>query len=322
MAHEIEKNNAFFVSTPAWHGLGTVLKNAPTVQQAWELAYPHSLIECALDAVAIDSEGNRHTTPIQTHKAIFRDDGKHIGTVGADYNLEQPVEVLQFFEPFLESGMVELEAGGSLREGSRMWALGKLKNSETEIAKGDSVNAYLLAATSFDGSLAKIVKFCGTRVVCANTLAIAREEKGSLEFKIKHTKNMGFRTTQAQNAIANCLEAHKTSVEAYRVLAQKQVTRPQMITFVQNVIAPQVEPKKYSSQMQTKVNLVIDLLDTQRGLELVPAIKGSAWQAYNAVSEYITHHASRSDDTRVSNQWFDANTQELNQRALEMAISL
>lgn len=52
MAHEIEGNYAFFASgKPAWHGLGTVLTDAPSVDEAWRLAYPHALIETGLEAV-------------------------------------------------------------------------------------------------------------------------------------------------------------------------------------------------------------------------------------------------------------------------------
>lgn len=34
MAHAIEANNAFYLKTPAWHKLGTVLDTAPSPEQA------------------------------------------------------------------------------------------------------------------------------------------------------------------------------------------------------------------------------------------------------------------------------------------------
>lgn len=322
MAHEIERNKAFFVSEPAWHERGEVLAEAPTIQAAWSIAYPHSLIECALDAIVLDADGNRLAVePFPSHKAIIRDDGKHIGCVTKSWQLEQPIDVMNFFQPFLDSGMVKLEAGGSLRGGKRMWALGKIQGSDTDILPGDAVQAYLLAATSFDGSMRKIIKFCATRVVCANTLAVARSEKGPTEFLIRHTKNMGERTIDAQQALLASLDAHKKSVEAYQALARKPMAESAMKVYVRDVFAPDVTEEDCSPQMNTKVNLVIDLLDSQRGLDLVPAARGTAWQAYNAVSEYITHHASRTADTRLANQWFDAKTNALNTRALDMALA-
>lgn len=318
--HEIEGNNAFFTGEPAWHNLGTVLTTAPSIQEAWKLAYPHTLIECPLEATIIDPQGVKHYQPIESHKAIIRSDGKHLGTVGADYCLEQPYEVLNFFAPYIESGLLELEAGGSLKEGTRMWALGKIKGSETEIVKGDTVKAYLLAATAFDGTLARLTKFCDTRVVCANTLAIARGES-TTEWKNKHTVNMQAKMAEVQHNVGLALVAHKQSVEAYRALASKKMSDIQQKNYIVQVIAGELPQKDWSGQLQTKVTTVIDLIDTQRGLEYVPAIRGTAWQAYNAVSEYVTHHAARNEDNRLNNQWFDASTQGLNNRALELALA-
>lgn len=320
MAHEIEDNKAFFTGKPAWHELGTVLNEAPTIEEAWKLAYPHNLMEMPLSAYIIDDNGEKHYTNIDSHKAIFRDDGSHISTVGKDYQLEQPYEVLNFFNPYIESGLVKLEAGGSLRNGSRMWALGMIDNSEMEIIKGDTVKAYLLAATAFDGSLPRLTKFVDTRVVCANTLAIAQGEK-TTAWKVRHTKNMANKMVEVQRHVADALNAHQKSVDVYRFLARKPMSRKEQVAYITQLLAEDTKPDDYSPQLTTKVSIVIDLLDTQRGLEYVPAIQGTAWQAYNAMSEFVTHHASRSNDTRLNNQWFDSNTQLINSKALELAIA-
>jgi len=278
------------------------------------------LHECPLEAYILDDQGAKHYLPIATHKAVVRDDGKHLGIVGNDYKLEQPFEVMNFFAPYIESGLVELEAGGSLREGSRIWALAKIKHSEAEIVKGDTVKAYLLAATSFDGSLARLTKFCDTRVVCANTLAIARSES-STEWKVRHTKNMAEKMSDVKRHVNIALDAHNSNVEAYRYLAGHHMRHSEQVAYVTKVIAEDKPKKEWSAQLTAKVSTVIELIDNQRGLEYVPAIKDTAWQAYNAISEYVTHHAARNSDNRLNNQWFDSSTQNLNSRALELALT-
>lgn len=321
MAHEIEKNYAFYASnTPAWHKIGTVLTDAPSIEEAWKLAYPFTLIDCELEASITDDQGNKNYMPIESRKAIFRSDGKFIGDVGKDFFTEQPYEAINFCRPFIESGLVELEAGGSLRGGTRMWILAKIKHSEMEIVKGDAVKAYLLAATGFDGSLRKIIKLCDTRVVCANTLAVARSEN-TAEWTAKHTVNFQPKMADIQKQVGIALGVHKRSIEAYQSLARKQMTEEKQSAYIVQVIAGDTPKKDWSPQLTTKVQVVIDLIDNQRGLEYVPAIRGTAWQAYNAVSEYVTHHAARTEDTRVNNQWFDASTQGLNNRALELALA-
>ena len=64
---------------------------------------------------------------------------------------------------------------------------------------------------------------------------------------------------------------------------------------------------------------VVELLDTQKGLDLVPAVRRTAWQAYNAVTEYLTHEHGRSEDTRLNSQWFGASAN-VNRKALSMAL--
>lgn len=321
MAHEIEGNYAFFGSgRPAWHGLGTVLKDAPSIQEAWKMAYPHELFKLATQAVIVDSEGNKSTMDLEDNFAIIRDDGKEIGKVGKGFNLAQPYQVFSVFESMINSGLVELEAGGSLQEGKRMWALAKVKGSETEIVKGDPVKQYVLLYTGFDGSLSRGMTRTSTRVVCANTLAEARDN--GVDFKVRNTSGADKRIENAANSIQAGLIQFNKSVEAYRYLATKKMNTQAQVKYIEDVILPEdMERKDIPTPTLTKVNTVIELLDTQRGLELVPAIRGTAWQAYNAVSEYVTHVHGRNDDTRLNGQWFGESAN-LNRKALEMAIAM
>jgi len=173
MAHQIEDNFAFFASSkPAWHGLGTVLKTAPTVQQAWKLAYPFEVFKMGV-SVPVHEEGSIFYEKAEDYASIVRSDGKILSIMGKGYEVIQPYEVFKSFEPMIESGLIELEAGGSLCEGRKVWALGKIKDSDQTVLPGDTVKAYLLFATSFDGSIKLSASMTATRVVCANTLAQA-----------------------------------------------------------------------------------------------------------------------------------------------------
>lgn len=319
MAHEIEGNYAFFGSNkPAWHGLGTVLKDAPTIDDAWKLAYPHELIECEVKAFIGDQSES-----IPDKKAIFRDDGKYIATVGIDYGLIQPYKVFDSYRDLIESKKVELEAGGSLRDGKRMWALAKLTNDGTrEVLNNDAVNGYLLMHTSFDGSLSHGIKFVATRVVCANTLAVAIGESGSY-IKLKHTSRIEERLDQVMKAVNTASKTFDHSIASYQALAKKKMTYKQMCEYVMNHFVTE-EKRESEEKISTKtintVKYVIDLLDSQKGLELVPAMKGTAWQAYNAISQYYTHDYGNNEDNRLNGQWFGQSAK-MNQAALNEALA-
>jgi hypothetical protein len=174
MAHEIEGDRAFYVKDAAWHNIGTILDTPPeSLREAANLIHPELLVE-------LDVEATYYNVPDK--KSIFRADEKqtYISTVGRDHPVLQANEVFDFFEPFAEH--LDIEAGMVLRNGTQICALAKLKDNE--IIKGDWVRSYLMFLTSYDNSTSQVTKFTGTRVVCANTLAIAMGEanrSGTLE---------------------------------------------------------------------------------------------------------------------------------------------
>jgi phage/plasmid-like protein (TIGR03299 family) len=62
---------------------------------------------------------------------------------------------------------------------------------------------------------------------------------------------------------------------------------------------------------------VIELLETGgKGLDL-PGVKGTAWAAYNGMTEYLTWHRGRSDDNRFQNLFFG----DVGKRASDAAVA-
>jgi phage/plasmid-like protein (TIGR03299 family) len=319
MAHEITDNQAFFVEKPAWHGLGVTLSEAPTPAEAWKLAYPGTVHKVPLkgflgeDAIA-DAPGSY---------GMYRSSGEYLGHVGENYEVLQPEEHFRAFEPYIDAGIIDLETGMALRGGKRIAILAKLKNADADILPGDSVRGYWLLHASFDGSLALGCKGTGIRVVCANTLAMSLRD-GQKQIKIRHTKNMREKLADAQETLAKELAGFQKDVEAMQHLAKSKVSRKQQIDYIANVfLAGKTEEERENPPTVTvnKIQHVIDLLDQQRGLDLVPASRGTAWQAYNAISEYVTHDHGRSVDSRLNGQFF-GDSARLNARAFSDALTM
>lgn len=148
MSHEFE--SGFFVRQPAWHRLGVLLTEAPHIEDATRLAgldwHVHTAPLLTASGAVVDS-----------HRAVLRgSDGKILGVVGAAYRPLQNAQAFQFFEPFLESGLCELEAAGSLKEGKRVWVLARVKSAEAEVTSGDTVPGYFLLSNAHDGTQADL----------------------------------------------------------------------------------------------------------------------------------------------------------------------
>ena len=108
MAHEIE--TAFYNKEPAWHGLGTVVSEAPTSADALKLA--------GLDwDVVQEPLFLKDGIEVEGKKANVRStDRTVLGVMGDHYKIVQNTEAFSFIDSLLDNEIdpVAFESAGSL----------------------------------------------------------------------------------------------------------------------------------------------------------------------------------------------------------------
>ena len=153
MAHDIDMTGgvarAAFARQPAWHGLGKVVPESMTVEEAIEFAglewevHPEPIFV----KDSSDSSGMRQ---IPDKRAIIRDDTRGCtGIVSDKWTPVQNRALGQFIQSVTDQG-ARLESAGSLRSGKRVWFLLDLKRTY-EPLKGDPVHSYLVFGNGHDG---------------------------------------------------------------------------------------------------------------------------------------------------------------------------
>lgn len=154
----------FSAREAAWHGLGIVVEDAPTSEDAirlagldWEVLQQKVYTE---DGLRIDG----------SFANVRSSDMKPLGVVGSRYKIVQNVDAFKFTDALLGEG-VKYETAGSLNDGKTVWMLAKLPN-KYEIL-GDKVDPYIVFTNTHDGSGAVKVAMTPVRVVCQNTLNMA-----------------------------------------------------------------------------------------------------------------------------------------------------
>ncbi len=185
-ANNTVRKNGFaemaYVGEVPWHGLGQSVTKGASIG-VWQK-------ESGLDweAIAADvrfSIGGGRFGSYPGNKVLYRSDSfEPVGLVSDKFKIVQPMEVLEFFRDLTESGDWHIHTAGSLKGGSKLWAMAS-SNLEGRVGKNDQVLGNLLLATALDGSMKTTAKLVSTRVVCANTLAIALTEGGD-EVKVSH----------------------------------------------------------------------------------------------------------------------------------------
>jgi phage/plasmid-like protein (TIGR03299 family) len=304
----------FFVGETPWHGLGTRLQEAPTVADAIKEAGLDWGVKTVRLYTADGKEAPARATVRET-------DGRVLGAVGERYTVLQNAEAFKFFDPFVSSGLVNLETAGSLRDGQRIWILARIVDggSDVEITKGDAVRKFLMLSNSHDGSMAVRVGFTPVRIVCANTLAMAHHSGGSMLIRLRHHSAVNANLEALRETISLANRSFEATAEQYRFLASRQINSADLEKYVKTVLEVQPDADgKLSSRAQNQVDSILQLFDAGRGNNM-PGVRGTLWAAYNAVTEYLTHAASGNADKRYASLWYGANAQR-NTAALETAL--
>lgn len=314
MAHQIE-TMAFTGATP-WHGLGNHLTEQQPIQ-IW-------LKEAGMDWTIEQSDvlfnaDNRalHIRPYADSKVLFRSDSlAPLSVVSNRYKVVQPHEVLNFYKDLVSVGGFELETAGVLKGGRKLWALAKT-GQEARIKGNDRIKAYLLLATSCDGTLCTTAQFTSVRVVCNNTLQMAtRNSTGAV--KVPHSTQ--FDPMQVKEALGLGFSNWDTFIHDLKQLSQRSVSQEEADAYLRSVLnEPAFSEENAGSKAFQKVNSLY--LGEGMGADYTAA-NGTAWGLVNAVTEYVDHHRrARNQDNRLDSAWFGVGAQ-LKQTALAQALTL
>lgn len=302
MAHEVE--TMMYAGDEPWHGLGTKVDE-------------HISIDDAIIAAGLDWEVKSHPLYWKTsynpddlyladdnYVQVRMSDKKILGLTKAGYTPLQNREAFGFFQEFLDEGECTLHTAGSLKGGKVVWVLAKINGARVDVGDDDKVDAYALLSNSHDGSLAVRAGFTPIRIVCANTMDFALSaESGSKLVSIKHTKNMHSSLDLLRSSMDMARQEFLATADTYIRLAESDCSTEDVRKMVQVVMG--INDTQVIKGNST-LSQIITNFHTGRGAELDTA-KGTWWGAYNALTEYTSHHYGNSADSRLHSNWFGAN---------------
>ena len=323
MAHELEIVNGeaqmFSVKETPWHGLGKIVQEAPTAEEAIKLAGLDWKVEEKQIYSFFGLPGVEYSR-IESHKAILRaTDRKVLGVVGKDYHPLQNDKAFEFFNPFVESGLASFETAGSLRDGKVIWVLAKLNKAPIEVGRGDAINKYLMLSNGHDGTMAVRVGFTPIRVVCANTLAMSIGSKDARLLRVMHSKQVNTNVERIRELVNAADAKFEATAEQYQELTRHDVNQKDLQKYVEIVFKySAVEEQRRQMAKDRMIQDITRLFETGRDNDL-PGAKGTYWGLYNAVTEYLSWEKGKTSDSRLNSLWF-GDAGRLNKFALDAAL--
>ena len=299
MAHQIE--TIAWTNEKPWHGLGTKLDKAPSV-------------EGMLTAAGLDWEVSRQPMftsdgqEIPGFAALRRSsDNKVLDVVGSRYQPVQNAEAFSFFNEFVKAGKATMETAGSLRGGQLVWGLANLKQ-EFEVTKGDKVKGYLLCVSPHQQGKSLIFRTTTVRVVCNNTLTLALKSKGHVH-RVSHAAKFTDKTIEAAKEALGVAREQVAEFEANaKALHSKKLSKQAAIELLAPIF------KCTAEEMSKPMEMVMQAYEYAPGQE-----PGTGWAAINAVTYWADHMASRTADKRLFNTWL-GKTANIKEQALKVLL--
>jgi phage/plasmid-like protein (TIGR03299 family) len=285
----------------AWHRLGTVLPDRFDAAQAMNHAKLGGwrVRKEALQTTVLTADGvstldvPEQFATVRTNPVTGRPDV--LGVVGRGYTPIQNEEHAALLDALVDESGAHFETAGSLRGGRQVFLTMKLPTT-MQIGGVDPVDLYLVACNSHDGTSAFRLLVSPIRVVCANTQAIAIRRAQS-SFSIRHTSGASGQIEQARQALGLTFKYAETfQAQADAMIAQAMTDRQfrELIDAVWHVddkadTSAKAGPSKRSQTIAANRRAV--LVDLWRSSPTAEAIRGTAWGAYQAITEYTDHFA-------------------------------
>jgi phage/plasmid-like protein (TIGR03299 family) len=294
MAHEIESFAS--LREPAWHGLGTVFSEEKTTQEMLDTANLSNW-NVRLEDLEIPS----HLSSDKSYQYVIRTNPFDntqtdvLGVVGQRYVPLQNEDLFSFGDNILDGGG-RWETAGSLRGGRVVFGSLALERETVLDPSGvaDKVKTYLLINTSHDGSIAIQASITPVRVVCANTLNLAlrstKKKNGVKQsFKIRHTQ-----TAEGKIAVAReALGLANAYMDEFDIMAKAMIEQEvNAKKFNDIILAAYPKPDKDSKGAVKKWENKIDVINDIYTGEFNGMIAGTAWGAFNALTERLDWYRS------------------------------
>lgn len=310
MAHEItETDNVVLHREKAWHGLGIVVEDAPTPQEALKIAG----LDWEVEQWPVAAYGEQVRIIAERHQANVRKDTSTIlGMVGTDYKPVQNADLAQFCEDIAKDGdVVKVESAGSIRGGAKVWFL--LKGESFSVRGKDEVKPYICVSNGHDGGTAVHCTNTTVRVVCSNTLHMvipdAKNEKVRMNkqgISFTHVGDVKEKVQQVRDALGLYQRGVVETRKVIDALAARDVDGDLVKRFFLEAYARAVNPIPMEPVNDQEVRRKEKAMDAftrfEARFEREKELAGTTmWNAVNAFTGWMLHDKSKTQ--RAGFEW-------------------
>jgi phage/plasmid-like protein (TIGR03299 family) len=317
MAHDLETHNgevAFALrGAPAWHGLANrifsqdEIVDTTTMMSESKTANWNVRLESIENHIPNEWNNNSESFLVLRDNPFVANQTDVLSVVGKRYKVVQNEDLFSFGDNILDGGAY-WESAGSIKNGRVVFGSLVIPKEFTLDSEGanDKVVTYLVVSTSHDGSSGITAAITPVRVVCQNTLNLAiKSTKQS--FKIRHTQTVDGKIVAAREALGLTFGYMDSFEKEARQLFEAKISDVKFNEIITAIYPKPTEEAKGSvKKWENKLDILNDLYFHSPTVETV---KGTAWGAFNALTERLdyfrTERKGKSETMTAAASGFD-----------------
>ncbi|QWY81983.1 hypothetical protein SEA_SICARIUS2_78 [Arthrobacter phage Sicarius2] len=279
----------------AFAQLGTDVSKASNAQQAMDFANlagwdvrKHPLTTMPI----MGADGEMLQLPVADKWASVRTNPETLqpevlGVVGNTYTPIQNEAHCELLDAIVEESGAHFENAAAMRGGRDVFVTMRL-NDQMLVGGVDPINLSLAAFNSHDGSSSFKLAVTNMRVFCANQQAAVMHGAVS-KFSVRHTARSGGILAEAREALKLTFAYNAEFEKAAEQLIQQSYTDAQFNELISSMwdVSEDAKPavKTRNEKRADTLNFLFADADTNDN------IRGTAWAAYQSITEYVDHYA-------------------------------
>lgn len=307
----------------AWHGLGQVVQNAMTAEEAIQLAnLDYEVVKTTLHAEINPPLYAAFPDKFATYRT---DNNTPLGIVGGRYEIIQNKDAFSFFDAIIDNGEAIFETAGVLGNGERIFVTAKLP--EDMLVAGEECKKYIILTNSHDGTSSIIAGFTTVRIVCNNTLQAAL---GNLSNKVMISHRIGAKEKlQEAYKVMNIASKYMNDVsDIFNQMANTPISDDNLKKYIVDVMKPEYkyllnksEEEQISTRFANQAAAIYDFA-LSHPTQTTDAARGTVWGAYNSISGYFNYVQKYKDlEQKFSSQMFGAGNNKIS-KGFKTALEL
>ncbi len=293
MAHELtETDGLVLAGAGAWHGLGTIVRDAPTPMEALDLAKLNWLVK--QDPLLRQRTGGVCKKVVENYRS---DNGHALGVVGSGFKPVQNIELAEFATELAQEGDVtRIETAGSIKGGRRVWFC--IRAASFAPTPKDKMATFLMIANGHDGSLAASFYRTSIRVVCSNTLKMSLGNAEGTMVRFRHEGDIQKKLEIARKSLAIYDKSVNLYAKQVQALSDAKMSKDEVLRWVAEALTitegelvskDQATNKRAIAKRDRQVEAIQDIWAGLNREAQQLDVGFSPWLAFNAVTRWQQH---------------------------------